>query len=769
MKLTIALPVFAAFDVTTATLLRGSGNDFKSAVISASRNLDECVAPTHFGEDSVSTCCMPSQINHAVFQHESYWDEIKGRITGKGSGIDSQGNVLQTSYWHISIGSEPTDILATNYGGSLAGLQMSGWCVDLSRYASSGWYWLDVYSSYDDFPFDNVIDSPDKLPNVNWMINNYRLGVEYTVPGTFSDPHCGNSDATFTLGWETMQNAVWRTIDRGRVSIFGSEEGAAEYLENQGADDCLTYYMVHQNEMFGNYYEPSCDDVDAEIALLFIWDNDTADADSNTVQQQVIIGQARLHDVAGACTPIECCEELSIDHETFQDNKEIFVTISPGGANSAYEVAFLAGSNVYPDSLTAVDAWSVDLDRDAITEASTVLVDTYSTYDNWYRFNVVENKHNIPKVNYLINTWPVGTAISGCETSSVSVDDFQYAVWKLVDDDTTSSSCISDSLVADANINGVDYEPSCASGTTDKLAVLLLVDEEGAYKAKIMDSGAVENYVVRLEHVTGHVIIAEVPIASIPGACYMKDCNCCGELPEFPIGAPTSLFNDPTGEAPVVELSSAPVVAPFTPSPVDEIITPPPTPPPVSRPTAVCADPVEIMGSTFGAQCAHQGVTVLGSSTGPGSPALSIDILDTVFGIDTGGGDTSVDFRMQNPFSGGSVEMYVEYQKTDGGVGSVPSIQCDSDPTVDECQAFGDADGSVFRAYCVNPRSNDPSKVPYAVVTAYFVETGDDLFDFTTTNNVPECCEPDETNTGTVVAYTFEIMCTCPGGPGALN
>mmetsp|Transcript_92600 Transcript_92600/g.138812 ORF Transcript_92600/g.138812 Transcript_92600/m.138812 type:complete len:743 (-) Transcript_92600:817-3045(-) len=742
MKLTIALPVFAAFDVTTATLLRGSGNDFKSAVISASRNLDECVAPTHFGEDSVSTCCMPSQINHAVFQHESYWDEIKGRITGKGSGIDSQGNVLQTSYWHISIGSEPTDILATNYGGSLAGLQMSGWCVDLSRYASSGWYWLDVYSSYDDFPFDNVIDSPDKLPNVNWMINNFRLGESYTIPANANE-HCGDSDADIALQWQTMQNAVWRTVDKGALN--------EAYYEQSGSDKCLLWYMVDQNAQYGDNYEPSCDDPDAEMAVILIVDSNSVE---NKITKQVIIGEARLHDIEGACVPAECCEELSINHETFQENGEIEVTVAPGTGDSLWEVTFLQGSDVYPSTLASVNAWSVDLDRDALTEATDVWVDTYSTYDNWYRFNVVDKKENVPKVNYLINTYPVGTSISSC-TGSVSAVDFQLAVWQLMDDAATDFSCISNFLVGEANTSGADYEPSCASDPKDKLAVLLFVDEEGAYKQKYTGSMGTNDQ-VQLESVTGSVIIAEIPLDEITNACYMKDCECCNPPNfEFPVSSPTDTRDDPTGGSPVEEI--------FTPAPA------PVRPPPPTEP--VCLDPIEIMGSTFGERCDHKGVVVLSSNPGSGgpTPALRVDIRDTLFGITTGSDDTSVEFRVQNPFAGGAVDMYIQYEGAVGEDYASRGITCDADPSVDECHFFGGNMGNVLTAKCVDPRIHFPDRHPYALVTAYFVESGDNLFDFTTTNDVPECCQPDTTNTGTVVAYTFEIMCTCPGGPGALN
>eukprot|EP00339_Tiarina_fusa_P012833 CAMPEP_0117044498 /NCGR_PEP_ID=MMETSP0472-20121206/30834_1 /TAXON_ID=693140 ORGANISM="Tiarina fusus, Strain LIS" /NCGR_SAMPLE_ID=MMETSP0472 /ASSEMBLY_ACC=CAM_ASM_000603 /LENGTH=730 /DNA_ID=CAMNT_0004756239 /DNA_START=50 /DNA_END=2242 /DNA_ORIENTATION=- len=726
MKFTNTLPLLAALPAATGSLLRGASQNFEAAVVSeAHRSLQECVAnPYAGGEGDMATCCMPEEIDHSFFTHGT--TEIKAMTRHAGSGTDADGAALETSYWHITFDADD--------GGNFANVQMNGWCVDLSRFMGSREYWFDVYSTYDDFPYDNVLDNPEKLANVNWMINNFRLGETYTVPADFDHPECLDPGSAVTLTWQTMQNAVWRTVDRGEL--------AGTYYEQSGSNKCLLWYMVEQNELYGDNYEPSCDDPDAEMAVILIVDLDNT---VNEIDRQVIIGEARLHDFEGACVPTECCEEMSVKHETFQDNNEISVTITPdGSADSSFLVSF-TGDSVY-GTLADLDAWSVDLDRAALSQATTVMVDTYSTYDNWYRFNVIENKDNIPKVNYLINNYPVGSSCSG---AMVTADDFQYAVWQLVDPDATASSSTSTCLVGEANANGDGYEPSCVEGTDHKLAVLLLVDEEGDFKKKYT-TGMIANDVVHLETVTGHVIIAEIPISAVEGACYFKECECCTPTFEFPVASPTDTRDDPTGSAPVEEL--------FTPAPAP--VRPPGDP--------VCLDPIEIMGSTFGERCAHKGVTLLSSSPGSGgpSPALRIDILDTFFGIVTGTDDTSVDFRIQNPFSGGGVDMYIQYEATEEGE-SFPFVTCDADPTVDECQFFGGDMGTVFTAACVDPRAHDATKQPYALVTAFFQETGGNLFEFETTNNVPECCEPDTANTGTVVAYTFEIMCTCPGGTDA--
>eukprot|EP00339_Tiarina_fusa_P015468 CAMPEP_0117043746 /NCGR_PEP_ID=MMETSP0472-20121206/30382_1 /TAXON_ID=693140 ORGANISM="Tiarina fusus, Strain LIS" /NCGR_SAMPLE_ID=MMETSP0472 /ASSEMBLY_ACC=CAM_ASM_000603 /LENGTH=209 /DNA_ID=CAMNT_0004755335 /DNA_START=73 /DNA_END=698 /DNA_ORIENTATION=+ len=209
MKFINSLSLLASLPAATSSLLRGSAEETVETTLFGTprRNLDECVGnPYAGGEGDMAVCCMPDQIDHSVFTHGT--KELKAHSQHAGSGTDANGDDLETSYWHITFDSN------VNRGGRLAGVQMNGWCVDLSRLMSSKAYWFDVYSTYDDFPYDNVLDNPDKLANVNWMINNFHLGESYTVPANANE-HCGGSAQTIQLAWQTMQNAVWRTVDRG--------------------------------------------------------------------------------------------------------------------------------------------------------------------------------------------------------------------------------------------------------------------------------------------------------------------------------------------------------------------------------------------------------------------------------------------------------------------------------------------------------------------------------------------------------------------------
>jgi hypothetical protein len=700
---------------------------------SAQRRLpdDACLEGSYAGgEGSMGTCCMPTELDHDFLTNNF---ELTANVQHRQGPTGDE-----TSYWYIQFDDDPAK------AGSLAGLDLTGWCVDLSRGLGSGTRTFDVFSTYDDWNYDHALDSPDKLPNVNWMINNFRLGEYYIVPANHSD-ECGNSDETIKLEWNTFQNSVWRTIDRGMT--------ASGIHEQSAANKCLQWYMVAQADALGDGYVPSCDDPDAEVAVLVVYDDDSQD---NTIKGQVIIGEVKLSELPGACKLQECCEEMVVDHEVFQENKEIAVTFTKGGSSgAAWDVQFLQGSDVYSTSLGMVEAWSVDLDRDDAAAQGTFAVDTYSSYDNWYRYNAVDKKQNIPLANWLINNLPVGSRVGSCSGAQVSVDDFQNAIWDLMDFWTQNrgspNSCVVSFLGQEAQANGVDYEPSCAAGTTDKIAVLLIVDDGDTYKTKYGSGGWTNDESQIFDYVVNQVIIAAVPVGQVTGSCHMKDCGCCA-LPDEDFDIPDEN-----------EERDAPVSAP---TPIDEIGTPAP----VNR-VVPCEDPIDILGSEFGGRCGHKGVELLATnpdfeSSGNQAPALRVDIRDIFFGITTGSNDISVIFRAQNPFEGGAVDMYVEYRTAVGTSNLARDVTCVAGPNVDKCRFMGEGN-TIMEAACID--NWDPAKPPYTVVTVFFVERGNDLFDVTYTNNVPQCCHADPNNDGSVISYTFEILCACPEGSDAFT
>jgi hypothetical protein len=435
-----------------------------------------------------------------------------------------------------------------------------------------------------------------------------------------------------------------------------------------------------------------------------------------------------------ACKAQECCEELVVDHQVFQENKEIMVSFASGSTPGDWNVVFESGSSVYPAE--QFKAWSVDLDRPDFS--ATLAVDTYSVYDNWYRFNAVDKKENIPKVNYLINNLPVGTSVS-CDgaTYTVTQVDFQNAVWDLMDtlglgmNRGSPTACVVTELVRQANENGSNYEPSC--GTSDKIAILLIVDGGTTAKKKYAAGSLKSDTNQMFETVNNQIIVAEIPLSSVQGSCMMKDCNCCYKETPTPITLPPIGVSDETRDTGTGGITVS---------------------------TGSCPTPIDIAGSKFGERCGHKGVQLLHASpTEPSSPALSMDIRDSIMGIFVNG--MSVDFRVQNPFAGqGSLEMYVQYE-----TGEHHNVVCDADPTVDECGVLNN--GSSLHAICIDPENGAQ---PFTVVTVYFVDRGTNLFPVSYTNDVSECCEPGPIAADdSVLSYTFEILCTCPEGTNALN
>jgi hypothetical protein len=713
------------------------------------------------GGDADATCCMPMAIDE---QYLTYQGEVSVNVY---TPSDQPGvNDGPIAYFYFKF---------ADVSGPLNGLEFPGWCIDLSRGLGTKEFSMDVFSSYDDVDFDNAIDKPQMLPNVNWLINTYKLNTTVTVPTNHNDK-CTNTeqDETFVIEWGSLQNAIWSLMDSGSTSAgiyrdHYADEDAEDFAKfdgtassYQGANECLGEFLYLEALNKGNGFVPDCSDPDAEIAVVFVLDHDDIE---NKIVGQVVIGEVPLSAIPGICQPKECCEQRSVDHEAFVANTEIEATYTKGeSTTAAWSVDFTAGSSGFSQDLGrlgSVDAWSMDLDRDSTIDG-TYKVDTYSVYDNWYRFNAVDRKGNVTKVNYLINTYPVGTMVDSCGRVAVTVADLQAAIWYLMDfaaDDPTES-CIGTFLFAEASANGAGYEPSCAEGTTDKIALLMIVDDGTDYKRKFGVSGKHDDLNQLVETVQEQVLIASVPVSAVSGACYMKDCECCEIVPPTPAPTPAPVPG-PT-PAPVV-FTLPPIQSPTgptdprddptNPSPVDEINTPAPVP--VRPPGPQCEDQIDILGSNFGPDCGNKGVYLLASrppkfeeGSGNEPPPLRIDLLDTFFGITLGDGN-SVSFRTQNPFEGGAVDMYVQLE--------TPSRNtiCEQQPAVDECEAL--KGGTVMESVCIGGGDDN-----YAIVDVFFVESGGDLFDVTYTGEVPQCCEPDATNTGAVVSYTFVIRCSCP-------
>ena len=468
---------------------------------------DQCVDPVYLNENS-ATCCENPVIDNECLTPSS---ESTGEVAMIGGPNDDE-----TSYFWINFDEN---------AGAFAGLSIHAWCVDLSRPMTPGTHNFDIFSTYGDWNYDEALDSPELLPNVNWLINHHKIGEDVTTaPG-----YCGEEEATHQITWQTYQNTMWRIVDKGMTA-----EGI---YSNAGAIECVVSYLVDEALANGDGYEPSCDDPDAEVGVILVVDDDNAE---NTIQKQVLFGEVPLSSLPCACKVEECCEELEVDHELFQENHEIGVTFTQNGEpgdGAAWDVQFSTGEHIF--SGLSAEAWSVDLDRD-LTDGD-YMVDTYSAYDSLYRYNAIDKKENIPMVNWLINHLPAGSTIpdsEGCESSTVGINDFQNAIWDLVDhkglDRLEGDACVQGWLVEMSMKYGEDYEPSCEGDSDSKIAVLLIIDEEGTEKMKANEAGTglVVSDGQYNESVAKQILIAIIPLSDIDDSCKMKECPCCEYVPD---------------------------------------------------------------------------------------------------------------------------------------------------------------------------------------------------------------------------------------------
>lgn len=75
-----------------------------------------------------------------------------------------------------------------------------GWCIDLEHSIVDGTYYADadVYCSYETLP-DGLVDHPENIDLVNWIINNVSVGQASA---------CGDS-----YTWGDIQRAIWELMD----------------------------------------------------------------------------------------------------------------------------------------------------------------------------------------------------------------------------------------------------------------------------------------------------------------------------------------------------------------------------------------------------------------------------------------------------------------------------------------------------------------------------------------------------------------------------
>jgi hypothetical protein len=149
-----------------------------------------------------------------------------------------------------------------------------------------------------------------------------------------------------------------------------------------------------------------------------------------------------------------------VDLDGFSDSLPDTGDIVPqfqGSGDSYWNITFGEG-----DLEGSYSGWCVDTGR-TMSSNRTYDINIVSSYDEIPE-GAIDNPENLDMVNYLINQDWIGQASSGC-SGSYTYGDVQRAIWELVDDNPTTaglgswSSCRVDELVADAETNGVGFEP----------------------------------------------------------------------------------------------------------------------------------------------------------------------------------------------------------------------------------------------------------------------------------------------------------------------
>jgi len=199
------------------------------------------------------------------------------------------------------------------------------------------------------------------------------------------------------------------------------------------------------------------------------------------------------------------------DHDILSHNIELNVTVTckRGDPDAFFGIVFeeTAGS---PYNGIVADGWCVDVDR-AILCDDELDVDTFSSYDtDNIREDAIDKVMNLDLLNWLINTYPIGTElnITGCYEGPLLWPDYQKAVWRIIDDSTdfinaTVTDCVVDWLGNETINNGEEGYSFDCKDVDAKIGVILIADS---------DDG----------EITDQVIMAEIPLANVSDVC---DCQ----------------------------------------------------------------------------------------------------------------------------------------------------------------------------------------------------------------------------------------------------
>jgi len=168
----------------------------------------------------------------------------------------------------------PSYFTTTVTGGSLLDGTYEGWCVDLGNVINSGTnYTAKVVSSYDSqISTLNLVDKPENLEKVNWIINQNFVGQLAAGGGVIT--------------YGDVQRAIWTLVDN-EISTNGLG----------------TWTQTHVDEILmganvgGIDFVPACGE---RVAVILV----PVDVNGNTLNVQVTIAQVTVITIPGTCTPV---------------------------------------------------------------------------------------------------------------------------------------------------------------------------------------------------------------------------------------------------------------------------------------------------------------------------------------------------------------------------------------------------------------------------------------------------------------------------------
>ena len=153
------------------------------------------------------------------------------------------------------------------------------WCIDLPRTIGLGAHCFDTHSSYEDIRND-AIDKEYMLPNVNYLLNNYR-GFDTFV--------CGSGPLT----WVEVQEAIWDLV---------------EY--NVPATSCLAKKLAWDARENGNDFDPCKAGLENPIFGVVL----IVDSARKPHKPSIITNQVLIEEVPATCVPCDDDDPCTNDY-----------------------------------------------------------------------------------------------------------------------------------------------------------------------------------------------------------------------------------------------------------------------------------------------------------------------------------------------------------------------------------------------------------------------------------------------------------------------